>query len=142
MEVNRYHRFLRVSLLVSAFVLLFQSGLVSPVSKEMSDQTLIYMGSVGTGMFASVEPNEINTLTAQISEQQRKLDAREALLAEREIAARAYDTSTPTDYSTFILSIIVFILTVLIIFNYILDWTRVARLNKISSLASYEKSMG
>ncbi len=84
----------------------------------------MYLSSVGAGMFASVPPNEINTLTAQIAEQQRTLDAREAALREREIATRDYDTSSP-DYSTYILSIILFILTLLIVFNYVMDWNRV-----------------
>ncbi len=124
MQSSRYHSFLRISLLVTAFLLVFNGGFLFPITKQLSVETRLYLSSVGAGMFASVPPNEINTLTAQIAEQQRTLDAREAALREREIATRDYDTSSP-DYSTYILSIILFILTLLIVFNYVMDWNRV-----------------
>lgn len=120
---TRYHKCLRVSALVTAFVLLFDSGLVFPVTKQLSQETFSYLASVGSGMYAVVPPNEINTLSAQLAEQQRNLDAREAALREREIAARDYGGDT--DYSTYIISAILFILTVLIVFNYAMDWARV-----------------
>jgi hypothetical protein len=116
-------------------VLLFDGGFVFPVTKLLSDTTIVYLSSVGAGVFASVPPTEINSLTAQITEQQRALDAREAALKEREIATRNFNTSAETDYSTYILSTILFILTVLIVLNYAMDWARVRKLQ-------YEKSMG
>lgn len=124
MEVTRYHRFLRISLLVTAFVLVFDSGILFPVTKQLSQNTFSYLGSVGSGMFASVPQNEINTLTAQISERERTLDAREASLRDREIAAREYDTSTNSDYSTYIISVILFIIIVLLVLNYVMDFVR------------------
>ncbi len=132
-QVSRYHRFLRVMLLVSAFTLIFDSGILFPITKELSDNTIVYLGSVGSSVFASVPPNEINTLTAQISEQQRLLDAREAELREREIAARSY-TKQETDYSIYIISTILFIITVLLVLNYAMDWSR-------SRHYIYEKSL-
>ncbi len=135
MMATRYHSFLRISLLVATVVLLFDGGFFSPVTKELSDNTILYIGSVGAGMFASVPPNEVNTLTAQITERERELDAREGALREREIQARSYDTDT--DYSVYILSGIVFILTVLIVLNFGMDWMRVRKYREF-----YEKSMG
>lgn len=126
MQVNRYHSFLRVSMVVIALMLLFDGGFLFPVTKQFSDSTVSYVASVGTGMFASVPQNEINTLSAQIAEKQRELDAREASLNEREIDARSFGTDDEsTDYSTYILSVILFILTVLLVLNYIMDWVRV-----------------
>jgi hypothetical protein len=125
MEVSRYHRFLRVSLVIVALLLVFDSGVLFPITKVLSDNTLQYLGSVGTGVFASVPQNEINTLTAQISERERALDARESQLQEREIAARRYETTSGPDYSTYIISFILFILSVLMVLNYAMDWTRV-----------------
>lgn len=125
MYVSRYHKFLRISLLVTAFVLVFDSGLLFNVTKNISDDTISYVGSVGSSVFASVPPNEINTLTAQISEQQRILDAREAALNEREIAGRTFTTNPETDYSTYIISTILFIIIVLLVLNYALDLARV-----------------
>lgn len=135
MQVSRYHRFLRVSVLVALFALVFDGGFIFPVTKQLSQNTYMYLGSVGSSMSAVVPPNEINTLTAQITEQQRNLDAREAALREREISARSYDTGG-TDYSTYIISIILFILTVLMVLNYAMDWARIRKIN------TYEKSMG
>jgi hypothetical protein len=97
---------------------------MTPVSRQLSDTTITYLASVGSGMFASVPPNEVNTLTAQIREQQALLDAREAALREREIATRAFEGGESPDYSTYILSIILFILTMLIVFNYVMDFNR------------------
>lgn len=134
MKVQRYHSFLRVSLLVTATVLVFDSGLLFPVTKQLSDNTMTYLASSASGVFASVPQNEINALTAQISEQQRLLDAREAALREREIATRQFSESESTDYSTYILSVILFILTVLIVLNYAMDFARFKKFR-------YEKSV-
>lgn len=111
--------------MIVALLLVFDSGVLFPVTKQLSDNTLQYLGSVGTGVFASVPQNEINTLTAQISERERALDARESQLQEREIAARRYETTSGPDYSTYIISFILFILSVLMVLNYAMDWTRV-----------------
>ncbi len=128
MQVNRYHSFLRISMVVTALVLLFDGGFLFPVTKQFSDSTVSYVASIGTGMFASVPQNEINSLSAQIAEKQRELDAREASLNEREIDARSFGTDTEsTDYSTYILSVILFILTVLLVLNYLMDWARVKK---------------
>ena len=134
MRVSRYHSFLRVSVLVTALVLLFDGGFVIPVTKQFSDITITHVASVGSSVLASVPPNEINTLTAQIAEQQRILDAREAALREREIASRQYDGASETDYSTYIISTILFILTVLLVLNYAMDWARIKSYR-------YEKSL-
>lgn len=128
MEVSRYHKFLRTSLIVTAFVLVFDAGLLTPVSKQFSDATISYLASVGSGMYASVPPNELNTLSAQLREQQDLLNAREAALQEREIATRDFGGEASRDYSTFILSIILFILTALIVLNYAMDFNRLRSL--------------
>ena len=137
MKVNRYHSFLRISILVSAFALIFDSGILFPVTKQFSDNTISYVaGTAGSvGMFASVPQNELNTLSAQIAEQQKMLDAREATLRAREISARGYDSGGSIDYSTYIISVVLFILTVLLVLNYVMDWVRIRRF-------AYEKSMG
>lgn len=134
MYTRRYYSLLRVSLLVTTFVLVFDSGILSPVTKIISDNTMHYVADVGVSMFASVEPNELNTLTAQITEKQRELEAREAALREREIKARDYGIGT-VDYSTYILSTAVFILTVLIVLNYAMDFARIRK-------TRYERAIG
>lgn len=128
MQETRYHKFLRVSLLVTAFTLLFDGGFVFPVTEKLSDNTLLYLASARTSVFATVPENELNALTAQIAEKQRELDAREVALREREIATREFGGSGSSDYSTYILSTILFILTVLIVLNYAMDWARVRKL--------------
>lgn len=124
MSVSRYHKFLRISIVVTTIVLVFDGGILFPVSKQLSDSTISYLASVGSGMYASVPQNEINTLSAQLREQQKNLDDREAVLRAREIATRDFDGSETANYSTYILSIILFILTALIVLNYIMDFNR------------------
>lgn len=136
MGVDRYHSFLRVSVLVSALVLLFDSGILYPITQQLSDSTVSYIASVGVGTTAVVPENEINVLSAQIAERQRILDAREAELREREIATRDFGASnTDKNYSTYIMSTILFILTVLLVLNYAMDWARVRSFR-------YEKQVG
>jgi hypothetical protein len=134
MQASRYHKSLRVSLLVTAVTLLFDGGFVFPITEQLSDNTLSYLAGARASVLATVPENEINVLTAQISERQRELDAREAALREREIATRDFGGSS-TDYSSYILSTILFILTVLVVLNYVMDWARVRKF-------TYEESMG
>jgi hypothetical protein len=128
MQAVGYSSFLRISALVTALVLMFDSGILLPVTKQLSDTTISYVASIGAGVgtSASVPENELNALSAQIAERQRVLDAKEAELNEREIATRSFNTAgTAENLSTYILSTILFILTVLIVLNYAMDWARV-----------------
>ena len=118
------NRFLRISLLVATFVLVFDSGILFPVTERLSHNTFLYLGSVGAGVFASVPENEINVITAHISERERTLDAREAALREREIATRKFETESESDYSTYIISVILFFSIVLLVLNYAFDFAR------------------
>lgn len=122
MTGSRYHQVLRTSLLVIAFVLVFDSGFLIPLTKHLSDNTIDYLANSSAGVFAQVAPNELNTLTAELSAQQQALDAREAAL--RDIEARTFNSSESPDYSTYVLSLILFFLSVLIVVNYVLDWRR------------------
>ena len=118
MEKSVYHVILRISSLTLALVLLFESGLLSPLTKDLSHQAGRHVASV-IGINASVAPTELNTLTAQLTQ-------REQELREREIAVQLKEESSSesTDMSTYILSILLFILLVLIVLNYALDYIR------------------
>lgn len=128
MHDSRYHKVLRVGLLVTTMLLVFDGGFLVPFSKQISDHTIQYLASSATGVFVGVPPNEINQLTAELTLRERELDQREAALQGREISTRDFDSGGTTDYSTYILSIILFILTSLIVLNYALDWMRVRKL--------------
>jgi hypothetical protein len=116
-----YRSVLRVSLLVTAFLLVFDSGALSPLTQEFSWETQLYLAQ-SIGVYAGVAPTELNALSAELQKRDAELDAREAAI--RTIEARAYPDNR-TSYSTYILAVILFILSVLIILNYILDWRRV-----------------
>lgn len=116
---------LKISALIVALVLLFDGGFVSPLTKQISDETITYLASVGSSVTASVQPTEINTITAELTARERELNAREAELQSREIAARDFGTAQSADYSIYVLSLILFVLTTLIILNYVMDWMRV-----------------
>lgn len=121
-QSSSYHRVLRVSALVVAFVLLFQSGLVLESTRQLSLNTQNYLANA-IGMSASVEPTELNTLTAELTAQRLALSAREAAVSEREIAVNLAQGGS-SQRSTYVLSAILFILLVLIIINYGLDFLR------------------
>lgn len=127
MEVTRYHKFLRTSLVVTALIFVFDGGFLFPVTKQLSESTTTYIATVGSSLSASVPPNELNTLSAQLAEQKRLLDAREKELAEREIPNRFANLGS-ADTSTFVLSIVLFLQTVLIVTNYVMDFIRAKRL--------------
>ena len=74
-------------------------------------------------MYARVEPNEFNVITAELTKRENELAQREVSFAEREIASRSF-SQTSNDISTYVLSSILFMLTVLIAINYVLDWSR------------------
>jgi hypothetical protein len=109
-----YHKILRVSLLTTAIVLVFDGGFITPVTKHLSDNTVSYLAN-SIGIFAQIESNEFNTITAELTRRENELDAREASL--RTIEARNFNTDA-RDYSTYILSVILFMV------NYVLDWRR------------------
>ena len=124
-SVNAYHVVLRTTALAVAFVLLFDSGLLSGVTKELSQNTQEYVANV-ISVGAAVQPTDINAFTTEISKRNLELDEREAALAEREIAVglNSAAAGSSSDLSTYLLSVILFILTVLIVLNYALDFTR------------------
>jgi hypothetical protein len=118
-----YHRVLRVSALVCAFVLLFESGLISPVTRELSQGTHQYLANA-VGVGASVDPTELNSLTSELTRQKLALQAREQQIADREIEIGLAAGEPVNQTSTYVLSGILFILLVLIILNYTLDYIR------------------
>lgn len=124
LEHSTYHALLRVSAVVMTCVLVFQSGLVIPATQQLASNTSAYLATA-IGVKASVTPTEVNTYSAQLSELERELDEREALIAAREIEIGLdADEAPQTDTTTFLLSIILFILVVLIVLNYALDYLR------------------
>lgn len=120
-----YHKSLRVSAVVLAAVLAFESGLISPHTAGLADQTRWYVASV-VGVQAGVEPNELNLITAALTERSHSLDEREAAIAQREIEVGITAGSSPSsgDSGTYVLSVILFVLLALILLNYALDFAR------------------
>lgn len=125
MQRSLYHKVLRVFLVVTAFVLVFDSGLISDVTKQLANSTQTYMANV-IGVGASVAPTDLNMFTAELTARERELALREAALRDREIAVGIIDGRSSQDYSTYILAGILFILLVLILLNYALDYLRVS----------------
>ena len=122
MQATLYHQFLRVSALALALVLLFDSGLVLPITKQLSTEAGYHVANV-VGVTVGVAPNDVNVLTSRITELETELEAKERLIA----VNVQNQADGGFDSSTFILSIILFILLTLIILNYILDYIRVRK---------------
>ena len=122
-----YHRVLRTSVVVCALILVFESGIVSKSTVALSVNTHQYLAQA-VGMSASVEPTELNSITAELTKQKLLLDKREAAVTEREIQVNVREASDPNTTAVYVLSVIVFILLLLIITNYILDYLRAREL--------------
>jgi len=120
-----YHSLLRVTSLLVAFVLVMQSGVVHPSTRIVTQNTQLYVANA-VSMSLGIAPNELNQITAQLTARERELAQRESVIREREIAVGLNQSSSGTgvDRTTYVLSAILFILLVLIIMNYILDFTR------------------
>jgi ABC-type Na+ efflux pump permease subunit len=112
-------------MLVCAITLVFESGILSESTAMLSQNTHSYLANA-VGMSAGVAPTELNQYTAQLTQKERELAAREASLEEREIAVNlsTAPNSSSNDRATYILSGILFILLVLILLNYALDYLR------------------
>lgn len=126
MEHTLYHKLLRVSAVVLALVLLFDGGYIVPEARLLSKNVQNYVASV-ISVGVSVKPTELNTVTAELAKRNQELDEREAVLTERELAVNLATEPSPargSDISTYVLSTILFILVVLIVLNYILDYLR------------------
>lgn len=125
MQFSIYHQVLRVSAIVGALMLVFQSGLISDTTAHISRGTEAYLANA-VGMSASVAPTELNQYTAALTEKERELAAREAALREREIAVNlSSEGQSPSNESTtYLLVGVLFILLLLIVLNYTLDYLR------------------
>jgi len=124
LEETSYHKILRISSAVVATVLLFQAGFVSSTTALMAKGTQDYMANA-VGVFVGVTPTQLNQITAEVTAQKLALDSREQAIVEREIAVGIKPgTSSTQSTTTFILSGALFILLVLIILNYALDYVR------------------
>lgn len=122
-----YHRFLRVAALVVALVLAFESGVIVPETGALSEGARHYVASV-VGVYAGVEATEMSLMTLEFTKRAQELDAREAALNEREIAARSFGDGTPSlSLTDYVLSGVLFLLVVLIGLNYALDFIRARR---------------
>lgn len=123
MEFTLYHKLLRISSVVLAVALVFQSGLFSSTTAIMATQTQSYLAN-SVGVFVGVEPTELNTITAGLTEQKLALDARENELRQREIAVGIDQGGATRDMTTFIMGLILFIVVLLLVLNYTLDYLR------------------
>jgi hypothetical protein len=124
MQTTQYHKVLRISLLVCVCALVFESGVFYGPTAEWARYTERYMASA-VGVRASVPLTPLNQQTTALSAWERELANREALVREREIQLQqAGVTVDSSSYSTFILSALLFIILVLLVLNYVLDFLR------------------
>ena len=121
-----YRSILRVSLVVTACVLVFQSGLVSERTAVLYSQTAHNLSAM-VSMSASVAPTEYNSITAELTKQQQLLASREEQIAQREIElglSAGENTAAVSQTTTYLLAGILLIQLVLLVLNYLLDYLR------------------
>lgn len=133
LQTSLYHSLLRISALTFALVLLFWSGLVNDATGRLALHTQQYMANA-VGVRVGVAPTELNEITAALTEKEQQLSAREERIAEREIAIGLSDgegsLSQQNGISVYVLSSILFILLILIVLNYVLDYLRAGSLDE------------
>jgi ABC-type Na+ efflux pump permease subunit len=98
-------------------VLLFESGFIDRSTSLLAQNTHRYLANA-IGVGASVEKTELNTVTAELTA------ARMELQREREINVGLKEGNSGNEKTVYILSGILFILLVLIVLNYVLDFLR------------------
>lgn len=120
-----YHSILRILSAVVAIMLLFEGGLLSTTTARLADNTEMYLANA-VGVSVGVAPTELNQITAALTAKEKDLEAREMAVSAREIEIGLNNNggSTPSHSATFVLSSILFILLVLMILNYALDYAR------------------
>jgi len=123
MKDSLYHIVLRTAALTLAFLLVFDSGLLSGVTARISQDTQMYLATA-IGMNAAVESTELSEYTAELAARDRVLTQREEEVAAREIEVGIVEREGSTDYSTYIISLLLFVILVLIVLNYVLDYVR------------------
>ena len=120
-----YHSSLRVSALSLTCTLLFVSGALVSETQVLTVETEQYLANAVSAS-AGVAPNEYNVITAALTEQEAALDERAARLHERELALGLSTASTRTVWDaevvTVVNSILLFIVVVLMVINYTLDF--------------------
>lgn len=133
LQFTTYHKILRISLAVVTCVLVFQSGLLSDVTAQLTTETARYMANA-VGVTVGVAPTELNTITADLTKRETALAAREQALNDREIniGLNGEGGGLSQSTTTFLLATVLFILLVLVILNYILDFMRARRTRALS----------
>jgi len=127
LEFSQYHKVLRVLCVVVATVLIFDSGLLVPTTARFSDHTQQYLASA-IGVSVGVPENDVNRLTTRIAELELALDAQSRVSGDRELALGLQTAPAGSQTSVYVLSGILFILLLLIVLNYVLDFYRSRRL--------------
>lgn len=122
---SAYHKILRSSTVVTACLLAFASGAIVPDTRVLTMSTERYLANV-VGMNAAVEPNEINTMSADLNKRADQLDLRE-----REIDARARGNIFTNPTVMYMLIAILSLQLMLIVANYILDYRRARKLQAV-----------
>ena len=120
---SKYHKVLRVSAVVCTMMLLFESVLVHDSTRQLSIGTHEYLANA-VGATASIDPTELNSLTAELTAQKLALQQRETSLREREIEIGLLPGESANQKTTYILAGVLFLLLILIVLNYTLDYLR------------------
>lgn len=130
---SKYHKVLRVSAVVCTMMLLFESGLVHDSTRQLSIGTHEYLANA-VGATASIDPTELNSLTAELTAQKLALQQRETSLREREIEIGLLPGESANQKTTYILAGVLFLLLILIVLNYTLDYLRLREMKRLQVL--------
>jgi len=124
LEFSTYHKILRISSVVCASVLLFQAGLISQTTATLATHTQLYLASV-VGVTAGSYPAETNQTAIELTQKNTEQFFNEEASRQNKVTVSFNsDTDTVQDQSTFILAALLFIILILIVLNYSLEFFR------------------
>jgi len=128
-------KFIDVNILgvAAAAILLSYSFSFAPPS-VIARSASAMLGSASIGMSAAVDENPFNTLAQQLIEKERELQGRENALDQREVILRAREA--PLALYSFIIGLVV---SLLVLFNFFLDWRREKKRHLLSTLVDVRK---
>jgi tetrahydromethanopterin S-methyltransferase subunit G len=107
--------------LITIGIGIIATGILSLYMSGVGGGMIRQLGAV-VGMYAGVEPNQYNLLAQQLDERSRELDAREAELAQQEVLIK--ETVGQERTSIVYATAIGFLLLLLVLLNFYLDWKR------------------
>lgn len=117
---SNYHRVLRISSVVCAAVLLFESGLLSSSTAALSQNTHRYLAN----SISTAASFESGIVAPELTAQRNSSGEIVSTPSESEVGTVFSESTAPNQRATYIIAGLLFILLTLVVLNYALDYLK------------------